>query len=515
MSRTRKALIITGFSYTQFALAIVSGILLIPLILGNIGARTYGLWMVMGEVLTYVSVLDLGVFAVLPWMIAEADGRKDRLVIGRLITRGLVVGCTVSIAYILIFSLSWWLLPTLLNLTEADLSQLSKPLTLLVLITAAAYPLKVFNAVLVGLQDVAFSGALSVTQACFSIGLTLTLLLTGCGLYALVAAAAVPALMVPLAGLLRTRYIAPDLFHSWSMPTFKDIVSLFSGSVGAWLGGFGWQLVATSNSLVITYLGYPEWVPVYVCTAKLGSLLTQMCWMMPDSALVGLAQLHGEGKKERVSYVVTTMLQLHLLMSGAAACIVLALNPAFVNWWVGPRFFGGLLLNGLLAISLIWSSLVHGLICSSAVLGDRLQVGCIQIINGVLHLVLAVSLGTRWGLPGIAAATLIGSTLSTFPFSLWLLGNVTRVRSGWLLKHLFSGWLVRIVPLLALASFLGAFGLLNSIVWLVGGGIGVCLIYIWWMRSLYQLLPLDPRLMRWLTALRLLRPLKVNDATSL
>ena len=66
MSRTRKAAAIAIFGYLQFAVAIVTGVFLVPLTLHSIGARTWGVWLASGEVLGYAGMADLGVLSVLP-----------------------------------------------------------------------------------------------------------------------------------------------------------------------------------------------------------------------------------------------------------------------------------------------------------------------------------------------------------------------------------------------------------------------------------------------------------------
>jgi O-antigen/teichoic acid export membrane protein len=503
MSRTRKAIISASFGYTQFALAMMSGILLVPLILSRLETRTYGLWLATGELLAYTAILDLGVFTVLPWMVAEADGRKDNDAIRSLIIRGLLIGLCVGLGFILVFAVLWWLTPSLLKLTELDRATLKGPLMLLVIATALVYPLKVFSATLVGLQDVAFNGVLVVVQLSLNIGLTLVLLLKGYGLYSLAAAAAIPQILTMGASGLRLRMIAPGLLKGWQWPSLSGLRLLFSQSLGVWLGGFGWQLAAASSGLIITYLGHPEWVPIYVCTAKLSQLLMQMCWMLPDSGLVGLAQLHGEGKMERVRYVVGTMLKLHLILSSAAACLILALNPLFVRLWVGTNLFGGLSLNALMAIGLIWLSWIHGLVGSTAVVGNRLRVGIATMLNGVLHVALALMLGARWGLKGIVVASLVSGTLTTLPLGSWLLKLSVGLDFRWTLRHIWLPWFIRVVPLLAIAAVLGSFYMSISFWLSVVLGMSLEIIYLWWMRPLYQSLPLDPRLRRWLVTFRL------------
>src|SRR4051812_49736508 len=78
MSRTHRASIAASFAYLQFALSIVVGLGLVPFVLHRVGERLYGFWLASGEVLAYAAMADLGVMGVVPWLIAEADGRSDR-----------------------------------------------------------------------------------------------------------------------------------------------------------------------------------------------------------------------------------------------------------------------------------------------------------------------------------------------------------------------------------------------------------------------------------------------------
>ena len=505
-SRAGRALIASGFAYAQFGSAIVVGILLVPLMLDQIGARLYGLWLATGELLGYVGLLDLGVFAVLPWMIAEADGRRDRAAIRRFVVHGLLVGVAVALLYLGAVALAWHLLPDLFGLSAGDRARLAGPLTLLVLVTAATYPLYLFLALLNGLQDFTFSGALALVQAVLRAGLTLGLLFAGAGLYALTIGAAAPLVVALVAGMVRAWVLAPDLFRVGTRPSWRGVVTLFREGIGGWLAGFGWKLGSASYALVITALGAPVLVPVFVCTAKLSQLLTNLSWVLPDSGLVGLAQIHGEGRVERVREVAGGMLSLLLVLAGGVVCLQLALNPAFVHLWVGAEFFGGLRLNILLAALVMLSSLVHGLNVVESVLGFRLRVGVAVLIGGAVQFGLALLLGRWWGLQGVAAAALVSALLTTLPAGLVLLRPATGLSPRWLLGDVVLPWLGRVWPILLAAL---AFGMWHrgETVWLpVGVTTVLGLAYLWGTRAIYEDLPLPPQVRRWLAFVRLAAP---------
>src|SRR5919198_5008198 len=185
MTRARNAAITAAFSYVQYALAIASGFVLVPLTLAHVGARPWGLWLASGEILNYAGMVDLGILAVLPWMLAEADGRGDRDRMRRLVSQGVWIGAIVGVGYVAVAAMLWRLLPSALFLTPADRALVAVPLAVVVVATMLRYPLAAFRAVLTGLQDVVFNGFVSMVQAALSFTLTVALLLNGYGLFAL------------------------------------------------------------------------------------------------------------------------------------------------------------------------------------------------------------------------------------------------------------------------------------------------------------------------------------------
>jgi O-antigen/teichoic acid export membrane protein len=464
-------------------------------------------------VLGYAAMIDLGVLGVLPWMIAEADGRRDRTAIRRFVSTGLLVGALTGAGYALVAFGLWQVLPSALRLTPADRALIAPPLTLLIGVHALGYPLRVFRAVLAGLQDALFNGVLTLAQAALTVAFTAVLLFKGYGLFALAAAASIPAAIVLCVATVRVLVVAPDLISGWTLPRVADVRHLLGNGMGVWLSAIGWQLLAASNAIVMTGLGRPEWVPIYACTAKLSALGTQLAWVLPDSGLVGLAQVAGEEQSpERLRRVVMMMLRLHLLLAGGGALALLALNPSFVSIWVGAELFGGLRLNALLAAGIVLYSLLHGLITTASVLGNRLKVGLVTLVNGVVQIGLAVAFGRMWGLSGIAAAGLVAAAATAVPACIGLLMPRTALTSAHLANALVRPWLVRIAPLAAVAASIGVFrGQLGLV---VSGALGslVLALYLWSMRPFYDGLPVPARVFNWLVKVRLVPAIEMRTA---
>jgi hypothetical protein len=299
---------------------------------------------------------------------------------------------------------------------------------------------------------------------------------------------------------------------SWARPAPKELVPLIVNGFGVWLGGFGWLLLSSSNALVITFLGHPEWVPIFSCTAKVSVAATQLVWLTPDSGLVGLAQLHGEAKgTAHVRHLVGLLQQVHLLLAGAAACALLAFNPTFVARWVGDALFGGLTLNALLAFGVVLYSLVHGLTSAASIVGSRVQVGILTVVNGVVQLAAAIALGRWMGLTGVALGGLVAACVTSLPFGLVLLNRAIAFSSWRLAADRVVPWALRMLPIAATALLVGVFRAWLGF-WLAAAATTLVLLgYIWHMRPMYgAVLALDPGRTRWLAMVRLAPPLHAD-----
>jgi O-antigen/teichoic acid export membrane protein len=503
VSRTRRAGIAASFGYLQFLLAIASGILLVPFILSRVGTEAYGVWLGFGELVAYSAMVDLGVLGVLPWLVAEADGRRDRAEIGRLVSAALVAA---GIAAVLFGALALGVLavaPGVAGITPEQQAAVARPLLLLIALTAATYPLRVFHAVLVGMQDAAFVGTLGIVQATLNVVLLAGLLAAGQGLYALAAAATVPTLVVVAVSAVRVRRVVPGLFRSLGAPSLALLRRVTAQGIGGWMAGMGWRMIAATSTFVVLAVAGPAAAVVYALTARLGEVLMQMSWQLPDAGLVGLAQLRGEGREARVREIVVAILRLTMIAAGAVACTMAALNPSFVSLWVGPDRFAGLGTNLLLAAGVLALSLGHSLFSTAATLGARVQIGFATVAQGVVHLGAAVVLGRMFGLAGVAAAALVSTAAVAYPVGVHYLRQVAGLGHAALWTGVMAPWSVRIALLALVGAGVGAIGWRIALWPPLALAPALAALYVWWMRPLYADLPFPARLRPWLARLRL------------
>jgi len=513
MSRQRNALVAAAFSYGQTILGVAAAFYVTRFLIRALGQDRYGMWLATGAMLGYAAFADLGILGVMPWLFAEADGRKDDAQTKSLVAHGTLAGVAAGFVYAALAVILWAGLPGLLHLSPDDRAALRGPVIALAALTAVGYPLRLFAAMRNGLQDYTFIGICALVQTILNVVLVVALTRAGMGLYGLALGTVVPGLVTAVAALLRTFSRSPWLFRAWPKPQWSVVRSILASGTGQWFGTIGWTLAFASDSVVIASLGHRNLVPMFVVTSRLGLTLMQMAWTLPDSTSVGLAQLNAEGHEARVGEVVAALLRMHLLAAGVIACVVIAGNMGFVSVWVGADLYGGGRLTAVFAVDVIMLSLVHALVVPVAVLGRRLLVGLVTLLNGGVHMVLAFVLGHFWGLVGVAIATALSSLVTSVPVGIKLISAVTTLSPKMMSRDILRPWTLRIVPCsmaallaawasarLGFAQNMGRYGALGGS---LAGACMVGLLCVYGMRPLIRDLPFGPRMRRALGAVRL------------
>jgi hypothetical protein len=213
-------------------------------------------------------------------------------------------------------------------------------------------------------------------------------------------------------------------------------------------------------------------------------MLTQMSWVPGDSSLVGLAQLSGERRPERLREAVAAVFRVYLSLATAGACVVLAVNGAFVRAWVGGHLFAGPAVNGLLAGLIVVSTITHGTATVTSVLGRRLHVGVATLISGAIQVGAAVVLARRFGVIGIPIAALTAQLLVLIPSLVPAFAERASLGAAPFAREVLRPWLVRSIPFVAICVLAGP--MLMPIPKRVSIPLGGCIAvaYIWIVRRL-------------------------------
>jgi len=453
--RLRRFLGGLSLGYIQMAATIVTGLWMTPFLLRRLGSHDYGLWLLGTQVLTYLALMDLGVVALIPREIAACGGRlqaahdSDRSELQALVgqTARLVVWQLPAVA--LAGAIVVWMMPS-------EWIALRWPLGIVVLTFVVTFPLRVFSALLQGLQDLTFLGIVQFGSWAAGVVVTFIAAALGYGLYALACGWITTQIVTVGFAWRRLTRAHPEVFPS-TLPSLSLSTAWRQISRGAWISvnQVAQVLLVGTDLVVVGKLLGPEAVVPFACTGRLASMLANQPQMFMQMALPALSSLRASASRERLFDVSKSMAQVMLLLSGAIVAVVLAVNGPFVTWWVGAGRFGGLGLTALLLAGMLARHInvtaVYTLFC----FGNERRLALTSIADGLVALISMLVLVPMLGLYGAAIGSLIGTCAVSLPNNFAALGRELGAPPIEFLRPL-RPWLMRfpaIVGVIVLLSY--------------------------------------------------------------
>lgn len=331
-----------AMGFLQQVVTLLVGLWLTRFTLDHLGRDNYGLWLVGLQLLGYLSLADFGVMALLPRETAYAAADTDPTRLQRLagdVSR-LALWQTPVIA---IVTLAIWLL------LPGRWAELRPALAIALLAFALTFPTRIFQALLTGLQDLAFLGRAQLLAWTLSTSALVVLLLAGAGIEALAASWALGQAVLPVLCARRLRRRFP---HAWPGPgrlTQEAARSYLGRSLWMSVGQVSQLLISGTDIIIIGAILGPAAVVQYVVTGKLLAVGAALPGIVAHAASPALSELRAGGDRTALERSTSALLLAVLLGGGAVVTVVLAVNSGFVTWWVGGDLYGGATLTVLMA----------------------------------------------------------------------------------------------------------------------------------------------------------------------
>jgi O-antigen/teichoic acid export membrane protein len=476
VTRTHRFLGGLGLGYFYLGLVTVVGLWLTPFLLGRIGQHDYGLWLITTQILGYLMLLDLGVVALAPRETAFATGRAlggapDGDVAATLARFRRVVRWQVPMTAVAATG-AWWFVVT-------AWPELRWPLGVILAAFIVAFPFRLYNAALQGLQDLAFLGKVQLYAWAAGTSVTIVLVLAHVGLEALAAGWVVTQAVSAIACGVRIRRHHPQVWTpAKSRVTWDEVRGLFGRSGWISLGQVGQVFLNGSDILVLGALLGPAATVPYACTGKLIAVLANHPQLLMQTAAPALAEMRVAAARERLVRVALALMRAMLVISGGVACLVLAMNETFVTWWVGPAQFAGRGLTALLVAAMLVRHFATTMTYALYSFGHERRLSLTALADGVVAVGVTAGLlaFTSLGLWSAAIGSLAGVALVNIPATGRALTRELGIGFPRLLGSL-RGWAVRFAAATAVcvagARLLRPEGLAG----LAAGGLAVGVVY--------------------------------------
>ncbi|MEM7252797.1 MAG: MATE family efflux transporter [Pseudomonadota bacterium] len=398
-------------SYLKFGLSMLVVFLMTPYIVGEIGLDRFGLWSLLFAVIGVFGLLDLGFATAGVKYVAEALGQGDHHQRNRVVSTLFYLYCALGVACGVIVLATATTSSHWFRLEPSMTTEFKTALTILGLALAASLPLSVFRSAMTGIGDVTIVNLCAIVSVLAQATLTVVLLERGMGIAGLAVAAGVnmllqSVLLIPLCYRRLPQFsLSPKHFSR------QDLRELASFSVYAFLANVAVLLILRIDPVVINMFLPLGAIAVYAIAVRIAEYAFLLNKQFSNALMPLVSQSKGRGDDETIVRVLCDGTRFLLGIALPFLFILIFFAPELVVFWMGSEFAPSAPLLRLLLVATVLSVLQLNAANVLAMTGSHRFVAFAMLGSAGLNLVLSVVLVQRYGLSGVAVATLIAAAM--------------------------------------------------------------------------------------------------------
>ncbi len=477
-ARRWRALRSTTSNYLGKLIALGTGFILTPFMLHELGADSYGLWILVGSLVAYGALLDFGIASAITKHVASYSTTGQVEEAQQFISTALILYMLLGASAIMLAVIIAPFFPQFFNVPASQTVEASWLVVLSGVAVGIAIPATTTSAILRGLHRFDLTNVLSILGTLLYVVTTILILKLGGGLILLVSAGIVITVVMQIPSIYFVHRVAPELRLDWRAANRHHARRITSYSSSIFIVNFSGQLQAKTDELVIG-----RWLPLAaIAPYSVAHRLSEITQLLADQFLKIIlplaSQLHAENDAAslRALYIVSTRLTLAVIVSIGAILMLIA--PFILTLWVGSEYAKAAPLVWVLIIAVAvdtsqWSaaSVLQGM-------ARHRPLAFMALASGLANLVLSIILVQWIGLIGVALGTLIPTSIECIGFVMPYAMRVIGVRAREAITEIILPAFIPVVPtILALALMLGV---IPPVSWLALGAVVIlaALVYV-------------------------------------
>ncbi|HQQ59955.1 MAG TPA: oligosaccharide flippase family protein [Kiritimatiellia bacterium] len=435
-ARQTRAVVGLGFGYVSQAILLVLGLVITPFILGKLGRTGYGVWAVLGQIVGYIGLTDMGLEAGLMAFLSRDAHKRDWAAVNALASTSTILQIGFGVLGLVLALLVLPFIDRWFDIGSVPFPVVATALLIVVFSHGVKLAGSVYDQVLYANHRIYQNYLIGFLSQIFRILLVVGLLAAGTGLTGLALAALAGQIFSVCLWARQAHQAVPGLQVHPKYFSLAKVKSLLGFSIWGTLGRIAATIIYNTDNIIIgTLIGLPA-VTTYVLTRRIFELLRQNVFRIGHVLRPGVGNLLGEGNISRLRQVFLKSVRTYLTIAAAGGIFLAFLANRLIALWVGAENYGGEVLVWITVASTIAMSLFH---VSSIFLVADLQVkavGLARLAESGLNLglsVLFVKMG--WGLAGVAVGTLLATVFTNGWYVPWRAARRCRVRLGAFLRE--------------------------------------------------------------------------------
>jgi O-antigen/teichoic acid export membrane protein len=405
---TRARLLVQGSAVrtANLFLGLAISFFMMPYLVRHLGERMYGVWVLIGSLLGYYGLLDVGLSAAVARFISRAVGRNDRDGIRRVTSTSFYIFAAMGAAGIVLTIV--FVASVAHFVPDPSDRRIFRLIVLLLgLNYALDFPVRAFTAVFSSnlREDISFG--IAFVKTLITTGLIVVAIENQGGIVSLAVVNVALSVAANVVRVVMAYRVEPGLSISPRYFDTSQLRSLFGYSIYTFVGRVADIFRFKLDHLVITAFVNLRSVTHYSVAMRLFECLTELITQMVGVVGPMFSQDEGRGDFDAIrrKFLFVTKISLYVAIFLGGTSVIYTRD--FIQRWMGPEFNDSYTVVVIIIIPLILAMmqrpvnpLLYGISKHKYITGANL-------IEGLANLVLSLIFVRRYGMAGVALGTAI------------------------------------------------------------------------------------------------------------
>lgn len=420
MSRTRNLLRGVASGYLLVAANIIYVMGSIPIALHYLSKEEFGLWALATQVASYLTLLDLGMLASVSRALIDHKDEPNAGEYGSVLQTSGIVFLVQGAAVGLVGCLLSPFAPSLFNLATHHETEFRILIAGQSIFLGFGFITRFFSAPLYAHQRYDISNLAYAAQFVLMFGALWLGFAAGWGVYSMLFAAFVAVGWTTAAQAWASARLG--LFpkrHCWGRPRMAIFRELFTFGKDMFLLALGWQLLSSSQVVMVTRLSGLDAAANWSICTKVFTLAQQVVWRLNDFSYGAFSEMFVRGETDRFR----ERFKDTLLLTASAAVFVGVIgavcNSDFVHLWTGGRVGWHPINDAFMALLFVVHSVNR---CHGGIVGVTKEIGFarfIYFLEGLVFVGLGVTAIRHAGFTGLIASAILCAILMSGFYSFY------------------------------------------------------------------------------------------------
>jgi O-antigen/teichoic acid export membrane protein len=390
----------------DMGLGVIVGFLMMPFVIGTLGDRWYGVWVLASSLTSYYGLLGLGLSTAVSRLSARAASKHDVEELSRIASTSLVIYSAIGATVAIIGCVAATFVGHVLE-SEEERSALRIVILLVSAEFSLSMPARAFGGLLSGALRYDLLTAVTMARRIVGASLKVAALMNGWGIVGL----AVVTLVVGTGSYLATAILAVREYPQVKISVSKAKKATAKGLIGYGLYAFISQVAdllrfRIDAFVVAGFVGVSS-VTIYAIAARLVSYFLEFMVRVLGVLTPLFSRYEGRNDFERLRDVFLTATKVSVVLTVYAVGCAILFGNAFVERWMGPEYRDAAILLAILIVAIgtdvmqkPTTSVLYGI-------SKHRVYAALNVCEGVSNLFLSLFLVQEYGVIGVAIGTAV------------------------------------------------------------------------------------------------------------